>query len=333
MSNQHLGGWSEKETNILKKNIKKSMKELEKLLPGRSIGAIEKKKKRLKESNTIPSIEQQTIDKLDENILLEELSKRGWVSSKTNIRLDKTYKFPKKLKPFKIGVVSDTHLGSTQQQLTFLHKAYKEMKEEGIETVYHPGDIVEGSGKMFLDQPYEMFVHGGDAMVDYVIKAYPREEGITTYIIGGNHDYSYFKDNGIDIVKKICEKREDIKYLGTFGAYVNIGNISIYLMHPDGGGSYALSYKPQKIIEQFTPQKKPHIILIGHYHVPLMMPCYRNVNAFQLPGFQAQTTFLKRKGKDPVIGYLILEITPNERGIERLKSEWRLFYEPISGDY
>lgn len=175
------------------------------------------------------------LEKLKLNELLEEVQKRGFISTRKELIIDRKYKFSRKLRPFKIGIVADTHIGSTCQQITFLHKAYEMMKEQGIKKVLHAGDMVEGNGKQFKGQMYEMFLHGADAMIDYTIKSYPLIKGITTYIIGGSHDYSFYKEDGTDVLKRIADKRPDIKYLGMFGAYLQIGRILIYLMHGSGG--------------------------------------------------------------------------------------------------
>ena len=175
------------------------------------------------------------LEKMKLNELLEEVTKRGFITTRKELLVDRTYKFSRRFKPFKIGIVSDTHIGSTCQQITLLHEAYKIMKNEGVKQVFHAGDMIEGNGKLFRGQVYEMFLHGADTMVDYTIKNYPKVKGITTYIIGGSHDYSFYRDDGTDVLKAIAERREDIRYLGMFGAFINFGKISAYLMHGSGG--------------------------------------------------------------------------------------------------
>jgi DNA repair exonuclease SbcCD nuclease subunit len=273
------------------------------------------------------------LEKIKLNELLEEVQKRGFISTRKELVIDRTYKFPKPKRPFKIGIVSDTHLGSTCQQITFLHEAYRIMKERGIKKVLHAGDLIEGNGKLFRGQVYEMFLHGADSMINYAIKNYPQEKGITTYIIGGSHDYSFYKEDGLDVLQRVSEARPDIKYLGMYGAYLQIGKILIYLMHGSGGVAYARSYRMQKIIEQFPPEKKPHILLLGHYHVQCHIPTYRNVAGFMLPCFQTQTNYLMAKGLFPEIGFVILTITPDDKGIFSYKTEWHPFYIPITRDY
>jgi len=265
--------------------------------------------------------------------LLEEASRRGFIHSQREILINRHYEFPKKKKPFKIGLVSDTHLGSQMQQITLLREAYKFFKDQGITKVLHAGDLVEGSGKQYKGQLYEMFLHGADPMLEYAVQNYPNEKGITTYIIGGSHDYSFYKDGGYDLLKKFAEKRDDIKYLGQSGAFMNFGNIKTYLMHPSGGVPYARSYRLQKTIEQFKPQDKPNILFCGHLHITLELPSYRNVAGFQLPCFQSQTQYLREKGLNPDIGFVILEIIPDENGIASFKTDWHIDYVPVEGDY
>ena len=277
--------------------------------------------------------DEMNISKIDTAVLLEEASKRGFVHSQRDLLMNRHYDFPKKKKPFKIGVVSDTHLGSMMQQLTLLCEAYRFFKANGITKVLHCGDFVEGNGKQYKGQLYEMFIHGADQMLDYAIKAYPKEIGITTYVIGGSHDYSYFKADGYDILKKIAEKRTDIKYLGNAGAYLNFGGVKINLSHPSGGVPYARSYRIQKAIEQCPPATKPNILLVGHLHITVELPCYRNVAGFQVPCFQAQTQYLKEKNLNPDIGFLVLEITPDEKGLSSFKTDWHINYVPVEGDF
>jgi len=104
---------------------------------------------------------------------------------------EKIFDFTKS-RTYKFGVVSDTHLNSKEQQLTHLNRMYDLFAAEGVSDVYHAGDITAGEG-MFTGQVYEIFNVGFDNQADYVIKHYPKREGITTHFITGNHDLSYYK--------------------------------------------------------------------------------------------------------------------------------------------
>ena len=105
------------------------------------------------------------------------------------------------------------------------------------------------------------------------------------------------------------------------------------MMHPSGGVAYARSYKVQKIVEQFSPQNKPHILFCGHYHITNHLPMYRNVEAFNVGAFEAQTPYLKRKGLYPSVSGLILKIYPDEKGLSGISTTWKYYYEPLEEDY
>lgn len=268
--------------------------------------------------------------------LIQQMHQRGYYVSKAPLSQDE--RFEVDLKAFdgdvrKIAFVSDTHMGSQYQQLSHLHTCYAEFRKRGIKDVFHAGDLCEGNGKLYKGQAYEMFLHGADPQASYVIENYPKEKGITTYVIGGSHDYSYHKTDGHDIIADIASDREDFKYLGMQAAYADIDNISLHLIHPDGGTAYALSYRLQKIIEQYTPQNKPHIVASGHFHRCNHIPGYRNVEGITLPCFQSQTPFLKAKGIQPVVGCLFVDLKYGKEGIVSFKTEWKFFYKPVKDDY
>lgn len=265
--------------------------------------------------------------------LLNEVTRRGFISTKREQLIDHTYKLPRRLKPYKIGLVADTHLGSTKQQLTLLHKAYEIFAEENVAMVLHAGDISDGDGMVYTGQRFEMFLHGADNHIKYVVENYPKADFPTKFITG-NHDESFYKSAGTDIGKAVSDKRKDLEYLGLYGAYINIGNLRIYLMHGSGGGAYAQSYKCQKICEKFkSGERKPHILVLGHYHNANILPSYRNIYAIQMPSMQGQTPFAVKKGLASEMGVVILEITPDTKGIGMLRTDFIPFYTELDGDY
>jgi hypothetical protein len=188
--------------------------------------------------------------------------------------------------------VSDTHIGSLYEHSDILHLAYKIFREEGITTVYHPGDICEGE-KMYRGQEYEIYAHGADNQVDACCERYPQFKGITTYFIEGSHDLSFYKHSGTDIGPKIFTKRPDLVCLGREEADTLIqtkhGEIILRLVHPGRGSAYALSYHVQKYIESLAGGQKPNVLLIGHYHKAEYLPCYRNIFSLQAGCFNPRT--------------------------------------------
>ena len=141
-----------------------------------------------------------------------------------------------------------------------------------------------------------------------------------TYMISGSHDLSFFKQNGYDIIRRTCERRQDLVYRGAEEATFKVKGVVIKLLHPGGGLSYAVSYRPQKIIESMmgfimsTLSSKgevdiPKVVVFGHWHVPMHLPSYMGVDGIALPCLQSITPFLTRIGKFPSVGCAVAELS------------------------
>ena len=233
----------------------------------------------------------------------------------------------------RFAVLGDTQFGSKYTQITHLHNFYDRLVMEGIDTVYHTGDIVEGL-KMRVGHEYELYVISADAMRDDVIKNYPYREGIITHFITGNHDASIYKQVGYDIGAAIADKRPDMHYLGKDCAVIHITpKCTLELRHPWDGTAYALSYKPQKMIEAMESDSKPNILAIGHYHKAEYI-FYRNVHAIQTGCFQGQTPFMRGKGISAHLGGWIVTIKVLDDGtIIDFKPEFVPYYASVKDDY
>ena len=233
----------------------------------------------------------------------------------------------------KFAIIGDTQLGSKYAQISHLKNFYELCASEGIKDVYHTGDVTDGL-KMRSGHEYELYKTSADDMVQDVIENYPRIEGITTHFITGNHDASIYKQVGYDIGNTITEKRPDMKYLGRDCALIFLTpNCKLELRHPWDGTAYALSYKPQKMIEAMESDSKPNILAIGHYHKAEYM-FYRNVHCLQTGCFQGQTPYTRGKGISVHMGGWIVTIHVDKNGtITRFGSEFIPYYSSIKDDY
>lgn len=227
-----------------------------------------------------------------------------------------------------VGLVSDTHLGSKEDALPELNLAYDFFASRGVTEVWHPGDLVSGVG-IYRTQHSEIKVHTYEDQVDYAEEFYPAREGITTRMIGGNHDLEGdFGKIGGDPVKAVAHRREDIDYLGPYSAHIELpGGSFAHLLHGSGGMSYAYSYKAQKLVDGYEAGRKPVILCPGHWHVAAWI-LQRNVNVV-FPGcFEWKSTYLKRKGLSPAVGFFILNITLGDDGsLVKFLPEWHQYFE------
>lgn len=269
--------------------------------------------------------------------LLKKVQEKGYYVARTPLeRRGQTFKGDLKRwsgPSYRFGVVADTQLGSRYQQLTHLYTFYSIIARRRINTVFHCGDLVDGE-KIYRGQEYEIFCHGADAQRDYAIAHYPKRKSVSTFIISGNHDQSFHKVAGYNIVKAICQQRGDMVYLGDDVAFYELGNlpVRIMLMHARGGVPYARSYRMQKIVEQLAGGTKPHFLFMGHLHVMDLMQ-YRNVQAVTMPCFQGQTPYLAAKGLNPEVGGLIVTFQVDKIGLAKVVFEWIPFYRHKKNDF
>lgn len=139
--------------------------------------------------------------------LIDQLHERNYFVTKDPQKQD--YSFKGNLEPFegetyKIAVMGDTHMCSRYQQLTHLHTFYDYCEKQGIKDVYNTGDITDGNGHVYRGQEFELFVHGADRQVDYIIRNYPQRDGIITHFICLSEDTEVFTEEG-------WKNREELK--------------------------------------------------------------------------------------------------------------------------
>jgi hypothetical protein len=238
-------------------------------------------------------------------------------------------------KIIKFGVVSDNHLGSIYQQLTFLHHLYDIFEQEGIERVFNPGDITEG-WKMRTGHEFEChpLAYGISAQIDYVVRNYPKKNAIATDFILGNHDLSGLKIAGINIGEVIAKDRPDMIYRGMLNAKIELTpNCIIELNHPLDGATYAISYAPQKYADSMTGGQKPNILLGGHHHKALYLP-YRNIHIIETGTTEAQSGWMRGKRIAAVVGGWIITVHVNDEGeIVRFMPEFIPLYKMKDKDW
>jgi predicted phosphodiesterase len=227
-----------------------------------------------------------------------------------------------------VGLVSDTHLSSNEEALAELNLAYDLFEKRGITRVWNPGDLTCGRG-IFRTQDSEIKNHTFETQVDYLEEHYPGRDGIVTEAIGGNHDLEgEFGRIGADPVEALSQRREDIRNLGAYSAWIELpGGAYAHLLHGSGGMSYSYSYKAQKLVDGYAAGQKPALLAVGHWHVSAYF-IQRNVHVF-FPGcFEWKSPFLARKGLSPAVGFWILNLTIGDDGsVVKLVPEWHQFFE------
>lgn len=240
-------------------------------------------------------------------------------------------KAPAKSRKYHIGkehitycAVGDTHVGHKCYDSSINDYCARMCEKRKVDIVLHGGDICEGwyAGKGRPGHVFELDDVGGDAQVEHAAREL-RKYSSPILAITGNHENNTFAAIcGFDIGKRLENEVPNFKYLGQDEATVDLAyKHKLMLIHPDGGTAYALSYRPQKIIESLEGGTKPNILHVAHFHKSEYM-WYRNIHCLQTGTMCRQTPFMKRKAIAAHCGFWIVEATLDEKGVTSFKPEW-----------
>lgn len=211
----------------------------------------------------------------------------------------------------KFALLGDTHLGNKQSAKLELADFYKRAWEEWVEAFIHCGDLVDWTWHVFKGQIYELENVGYDEQLKATVNDYPYYWDIKTYVVGGNHDESFLKENGANIIKNIASLRDDIIDMGFYDARIKLNGVDINAHHGWKSQAYAKSYHAQKLIENIDTRNQPDVFASWHRHDALYM-AYRNIHTFLPWAFLKQNLLAKRFNLGTVVGGWIVEIDIKE---------------------
>lgn len=267
---------------------------------------------------------------------MKEIQKRIEQSSLSMKEIEALLKSPKKRisktidlggKDVYYGVISDTHIGHKCYDSDLMKTASKVFNKEKVDFVLHGGDICEGFYTHRPGHVFELDQIGGDDQVEKAVEELSQIKS-PIFAITGNHTWNtFYKNAGIDIGKSLEEKIKNLTYLGNAEGNIDLAyGKTIQLLHPDGGTAYAISYRPQKIVESISGGKKPEILHIGHFHKAEYL-FYRNVHTFQNGTLCAQTPFMKGKSIPAHLGFWLIKLKVNKKGISEITPKFFPAYE------
>lgn len=268
--------------------------------------------------------------KSPEQVLVEHLEKSGYRVERDLPHQPHVVIPVRKATHFRWAFISCTHLGGKYQQLTHLRDFCKRAVDQGVTDIFHVGDVTNGSSRKH-NYVYENFKHGATAQIEYAAEVLPQHEGIKWHLLSGNHDDWWDKTEGIESVRHIAQRREDMEYLGKRAMWLRAGPLSMYVRHASGGLGYALTYKLQRSIERMNP--RPDIYAIANWHSAAHAPGYGGSELIMTPCFQAQTPYEDEQGLTPTIGGLILDIDVDKSNVWSIRPNWVIYKTAIDHDY
>jgi len=224
---------------------------------------------------------------------------------------------------FRFMVVSDTLIGSTRSQMTLLCTAYEIGRKLGVRYVLHAGNFVIGRTSVISQ---DVFLDDFDALVNYGVEFYPT--GLKTYVIGGPSDLTW-KKKGRNIVRVICEQREDLRYMGDLEQVLEIcpGMLAALIHVRYDTTVYTKSYSLQGIGEQYEQAirymlregEDPVIVFLGGCGTHLYIPRINGRHLVALPSLcgrlTTQRTRKKRSG-DWSLGFVIVEVNKETKEVK-----------------
>jgi len=223
------------------------------------------------------------------------------------------------------AVISDTHIGHKCYDSELMDRAAKEINKRKVDFVIHGGDVLEGHYEAKRHgHIFELEHVGGDEQIKRAVKELGKiNKDIPIYAVVGNHENNtYGKAMGFDIGERLKEKLPNYKHLGVQHGEIDLPfGKKILVVHPDGGSSYAISYRSQKMAESLDGGKKPAILHIGHYHKSEYL-FYRNIHIIQNGCFESQTPFMRNLSLSAHKGYWIISLEVSKNGIEKFAPEF-----------
>jgi len=257
---------------------------------------------------------------------------------------DRTHEYQAEVLPegkTSLAIISDTHLGSNYEQLTALREFIDEADDyndgRGVDAILHAGDMTQGTPKMHRGMEHEVHVRSLEGQVGYSAAVLPHSRhGTPYYVISGNHDDSWTNESGANVIRQIARLRDDVRYIGQDSCYFTMQGdddveLRTYLVHPDGGQSYAKSYKPQKLTEAIPIDSRTQLAIIGHYHTFGVFEVQKTIAIMQ-PCFQGQYPWMVRKSLYPTIGGIIVDIEFDDAKVKRFDYSLRKYPE-LREDY
>jgi len=182
--------------------------------------------------------------------------------------------------------------------------------------------------------------------VDAACEGLPEIRGVEWLPEGGNHDAKHYNRGGTNVVRRICDLRDDCTYVGFAQSDIPLApGVFARMWHPRWGVPYAVSYRAQKGAqatirewlhdEQWSEEERARIVLLqwGHVHIKGLF-WYGNMMLLGPGCFEAQTDYEAERGLYPDLGGAVVEVTMTEQGFISDLSvlSWKN-YRPVEDDY
>lgn len=195
-------------------------------------------------------------------------------------------------------IISDTHLGSSLENIKYLDRIYEYATINNIKTILHTGDLLQSTLRPVnpkLTNPFKQ--------VEHAVDNYPKDDNISNYILFGNHDFHLLKKD--DELYQVIDSRKDFNLLGFKKAYFLWNKFLFSANHEIEG------YKLQ------IPNVDSYVRFVGHRHelkvvgdktimVPTLSEDVKSYEKYNYPGF---LVVKRENNRMRVFHYIIKDFT------------------------
>jgi hypothetical protein len=220
---------------------------------------------------------------------------------------------------FVFGAFGDLHAASKYTRWDVREDLIRRAERAKAQAIFDTGNWIDGEAKF---NKYDLEVVGMDAQCSLLARRHPKTKLPIYAVAGDDHEGWYAQREGVDIgryaqhiMRAAGHNWTDLGYMEAHVRLVNANtrkSAILAVVHPGGGSAYALSYRPQKIIESYEGGEKPAVALYGHYH-KIDAGNVRNVWYAQTGCAQDQTPFMRKKSLEAHVGGLIITLEQDPR--------------------
>ena len=238
----------------------------------------------------------------------KEMIKEAWLDGPTIelvSRKDNTFCF---------GAFGDLHAASKYCRWDVREDLVRRSEKRGCQAIFDTGNWIDGDARF---NQFDVEERGMERQLQLLADRHPKTDLEIYAIAGDDHEGWYAQREGVNIgrycqtvMRQAGHKWTDLGYMESHVRLKNANTGKSQVMavnHPGGGSAYALSYRPQKIVESLEGGEKPAVMLIGHYH-KLECVIVRNVWVIQTGCQQDQSPFMRKKGIDAHVGGVIVTL-------------------------
>ncbi len=164
---------------------------------------------------------------------------------------------------YKAVIISDTHIGSTKENIGLISRVYDYCIQNDIHNIFHLGDLVDGTSGHVENKDLNP-----KDQINHTIEDYPNEKSILNFILLGNHDLDIINED-VTLHDAIIKNRKDMVCLGYGTKDIFIKNDSVVLKHSILIDKTDNNYYGRLVFKGHSHQMKVIDDLNNHYvHAP-----------------------------------------------------------------